>query len=135
MIIPILLIIAGIIGVAVSSYVFFINLTHREAVCLIGDKKCNAVISSKYGKTFGVDNSIGGLGYYTFIIALGIAELANFSLLTLPWVQVGKIILSSLAALFSLYLLYVMTFKLKTYCEWCLVSTAASISIFILILL
>ena len=99
--------------------------------CLIGGK-CADVISSKYGTTFGIKNEIIGMAYYVFLsiyILIGILFPGfgqNFVLVV--------IIVTIVAAIFSIYLLVVQTAILKTLCSWCLIAIAINLIIFSIII-
>ena len=95
--------------------------------CLIGGD-CGAVVGSKYGKSLGVKNEKIGMVYYVLV---GIYSLAG---IILPegakdfwtWAK----IVTGIATVFSLYLLYIQTIVLKNFCSWCLIAIAINLLIF-----
>jgi len=126
----------GVIGLVISIYIFSTKAQKKELVCMIGQEhSCNDVVTSKYGKTFGIDNTLGGIGYYGLVVIASITELANPSLFASNLAFWIKVIISGGAVAFSAWLVYVMGVKLKNWCQWCLVSAAASVGILIVVLL
>lgn len=120
------LIILSLIGFAVSYYIYYSKKYDKHLYCPIG-QDCDAVVRSKYGKTFGVENTIPGMLYYALIFAYGILLNRNvFISLHVYYFIVG---ISVASVLFSLYLVYVQKFILKQWCIYCIVSTIASIMI------
>lgn len=94
---------------------------------------CNTVVNSDYSKFFGVPVELFGMYYYLIIlfsyiiIAFLPSVLPVIFLLIISFVSIG-------AFLFSLYLICVQIFLLKTYCFWCLISAFISTAIFVLTL-
>jgi len=129
----VLLILLSIIGFFIAYHVH--NRVHRKKqklVCLRGEG-CNKVTTSKYAKTFGIENTILGMIYLTLIFAIGILQLIFPGILTLNYVFWGKILVSGGSALFSIYLVGIQAFVLKDWCEYCLASSAISIAIFLVV--
>ena len=84
--------------------------------------KCDMVIHSTYAKIGAVSNDILGILFYALVLIL---------LLFFP-AMVGLLhILVAIGFAFSLYLLSVQLFVLRTWCAWCLLSALASIGLFI----
>ena len=69
------LIFFSIIGFLVSVYILYSKKFNKPLYCPIGEN-CDEVVRSKYGKTFGVDNTIPGMAYFAmiFIYAMGLAS-------------------------------------------------------------
>jgi len=110
---------------ALGLYFSYCIATHKlqkkKLVCSIGHN-CDAVVNSKYGKTLGIDNALLGglyfLGMFVvqpFAFVLG-TRIFGVSLLLLV---IG---VSVFSALFSLYFIYIMKYKLHEWCDWCLYS-------------
>lgn len=112
----------GVAGLAVASYLAYVETQNVEAVCgPVGD--CNTVQQSSYARVFGVlpVGVLGAVGYVV-ILALwawrhlthsnGRAALAE---LTLLGVLTG-------ATLFSAYLTFLEPFVIGATCAWCLTS-------------
>ncbi|MBI4452105.1 vitamin K epoxide reductase family protein [Candidatus Woesearchaeota archaeon] len=122
------LIILSIIGFAVSFYIFYSKKYNKPLYCPIGEN-CDDVVRSKYGKTFGVENTIPGMGYYVLVSAYATGMLSNqnvFKGVVFYYLIVG---MTFGAVMFSAYLTYVQKFILKKWCYYCIVSSIASILI------
>ncbi len=123
----IILIILSFIGFAVTFYIFYSKKYNKPMYCPIG-KDCDAVVKSKYGETFGVENTIPGMLYYVIIFAYGLALNRNVFIPNIVYYLIVGISFGSL--LFSAYLTAVQAFVLKKWCEYCIISTLASLLIF-----
>ena len=116
-------------GFCVALYIYYTKKNKRELVCPLGSD-CNAVINSKYAKFLNIPLEYLGMLYYCIILIAYILLIftnnlfSNFSLL-------GLVMLSGLAFLFSLYLLFAQAFLIRQWCIWCLLSAMFSTIIFI----
>ena len=129
------LLIFSAVGFLVSSYVWYKHSFKKEKlVCTIGND-CAKVINSKYGKVFGIPYSIMGIFYFGFIFIVGLMYFFFPEFLTLNYVVWGKIIITGIAALFSIYSIFLQFFILKELCEYCLSLSALGIALFLVILL
>lgn len=99
--------------------------TGQKMFCLIGGD-CGAVVGSKYGRTLGIKNEKIGMAYY---ILLGVYFFINIYIPN-PINIIFMKIVTIIATIFSLYLLYVQTFLLKKFCSWCLIAIFINILIF-----
>ena len=129
----ILLLILGLIGLSISTYVIKKKSSKQPLVCHIG-KNCEKVIYGKYGKTFGIENTIGGLFYYGLITLTGILMFFIPKLFEIPLIYQAEIIISGIAVLFSIYLTYIQGAVLKQWCDYCITSAIVSLLIFLVIL-
>ena len=123
-----ILIIFGAIGFMVSAYILYSKKFDKPLYCPIGEN-CDNVVKSKYGKTFGIDNTIPGMGFYLLIIIYGIMLLLNRNLFKETVIHYVIVGISVGSVLFSLYLVYVQKFILKEWCIYCIVSAVSSILI------
>lgn len=116
-------------GIGVCLYILKQKSGGHPLVCPIGSS-CNDVIYSKYSKTFGLPNEVGGLLYYLLILFFYGSIFLRFGIS----VKIAVIVLlASLAAfMFSLYLVSIMAFVLRKWCVWCLTSATISTLIFII---
>lgn len=126
------LIILSLIGFSVSFYIFYSKKYNKQMYCLLG-QECDEVVRSKYGKTFGVENTIPGMIYFALIFIYGI--LLNRNLFIPNVVYYFIVGISFASVLFSLYLTYVQAFVLKKWCEYCIASSIASMLILVVILI
>lgn len=128
------IILLAILGFVISFLIWYTKINNKKLVCVIG-KDCNKVINSKYSKTFGINNEILGMLYYSLLIIISILILKSPFFSTINIVNLGRIIIAGFSALFSVYLTYVQIFKLKEYCEYCWAVNVINIIIFLVILL
>ena len=131
---PIYLIILSLIGFAVSFYIYYSKKYDKPLHCVIG-QDCDAVVKSKYGKTFGIENTIPGMLYHALIFAYGIAALSNRNLFKDNLIYYFVVIASIASVLFAVYLASVQAFVLKKWCEYCIVSSIASLLILLALIL
>ena len=131
---PVYLMILPFVGFAVSFYIFYSKKYNRKMHCVIG-QDCDAVVKSKYGKTFGMENTVPGMIYYVLIFIYGIAVLLNRNLFKANIIYYLVVIASIGSVLFAAYLTSVQAFVLKKWCEYCIVSSIASLLILLVLLL
>lgn len=105
--------IVSIIGLLLSIYAIYIEKQVAKqkgykAVCDISDKmNCGKVLTSKYGTTAGVSNSVAGVIFYIIIFLLSFYNITYV------------LYLAILSIIGSVYLAYFQYFKLKTLCLVC----------------
>lgn len=127
------LIILSLIGFLVSAYILYSKKFDKPLFCPIGGN-CDDVVKSKYGKTFGVENTIPGMAYYILIFVYALGLMSNRNLFKEVVIYYSAVGMSLVSVLFSLYLAYIQKFVLKKWCYYCIISTIASILIFILLI-
>ena len=130
----IFLIILSLIGFAVSFYIYHTKKYNKNLYCIIG-KDCDAVVKSKYGRTFGIENTIPGMLYYALVLVYGIVMLSNRNIFKDNIFYYFIVSASVASVLFSIYLTGVQAFVLKKWCEYCIVSTLASLLILYILIL
>lgn len=121
--------IAAIIGLVVSGYLAYVKVFEKPIYCTPGLGDCATVNSSPWSELWGIPIAIFGLLSYIavlFLVFVGpkIAFLTKYSAFFLLGI-------GTFGFLFSLYLLYIELFILKTICQWCLVSAICMTAIFI----
>lgn len=114
--------VAGLVNVA------FLHWQYRRFIkkgikmfCVIGGD-CGSVVSSYYGKTFGIKNEIYGFLYYLLVIVFSLGVKSLYTVV---------LIASLVATLFSVRLFYLQSRVLKKYCSWCLVAILINIALFL----
>ena len=132
--IPIYLIILSIVGFAVSFYIYHTKKHNKKLYCIIG-QDCDDVVKSKYGKTFGIENTVPGMLYFALVLAYGIAVLSNGNIFKGSLIYYFLVGASIASVLFSVYLICVQAFVLRKWCDYCIVSSIASVLILILLIL
>ena|SRR3989344_2126528 len=120
----------GICGFLVAKHIRNHKTKDTPLVCMVGFD-CHTVVHSDYSKFFGIPVEILGMTYYGLIFFSYLFFVFFFEVL--PGILTGfMIIVTHIALLFSLYLIYVQIFILKKGCSWCIVSAIISACIFIL---
>lgn len=126
------------IGIANALYLRWQTIQHervgRPMTCPF-DGRCEDVVLSPYGTTFGVKNEISGILYYiTLLAALLVyhffvpAFLQKFEAIA----RYGIFGITIFAVLFSTYLLYIQFGILKKRCSWCIFASLINYAIFAL---
>ncbi len=123
---------SAITGFCISAYIYFKKKPQstKPMVCPIGGH-CEDVVGSKYGKTFGIENTLLGMLYYLLIAVYMLTLLVNLNLPQADTVSLLIKLATTGSFLFSAYLISVMQFKLKMWCTWCIGSATCSTIIFI----
>lgn len=111
----------SIIGLGVSIYLTYVEVTHTRALCgPVGD--CNAIQSSPYAKLFGVlpIGLMGAIGYIAILITWLWRRFRTDSVSKVA----GPIMygMALFGTLFSIYLTYLELFVIHAVCIWCLTS-------------
>ncbi|MBI3036006.1 vitamin K epoxide reductase family protein [Candidatus Woesearchaeota archaeon] len=131
---PVYLMILSIAGFAVSFYIYRSKKYDKPLHCVIG-QDCDAVVKSRYGKTFGIENTIPGMAYYALIFAYGILLLYNRNIFKYGLIYYSIVGASIGSVLFAVYLTAVQAFVLRKWCEYCIVSSIASLLILIFLII
>jgi uncharacterized membrane protein len=90
---------------------------------------CEAVLSSAYAEIAGIPLALFGAAAY--FIAFSLAVLAAFGN-RLMWKLFG--VQTALMAFFSVYLIYVQKYEIREFCQFCLLSAATSVTLFLIAL-
>ena len=125
---PVAASVIALIGLADAAYLTVNHYTKEPVPCSIVEG-CETVLTSSYAELFGVP--IAAFGAAAYFAAFSLAILAAFGNRT-TWTLFG--IQSFLMAAVSLYLVYVQAFVIGTFCQFCLISAATSIGLFLVFL-
>lgn len=101
-----------IFGLATSILLAFKEkIENEKKIC---NKSCDPVLTSKYSKTFGVQNTYLGI---LFFVTLILFQIINF------WQEylITSILLIS-GSIHAIYLIYVQKIKIKHFCKYCMVT-------------
>jgi len=104
----------GILGAAISGYVWYKQVTPGAVACL--GTGCATVIRSRYGKLLGIPNGALGVVYFLSVSA---APLLSF---WLPNLRLFVLLATTIALVLYVYLAYLQVFVLRALCNWCLMS-------------
>lgn len=109
-----MILILATIGFCISLYSYFVeskmkaDATYKPA-CDINDRiSCSKVMQSQYANIFFMSNSIVGMAYYVTVALLAYLELHTLI-----------IVATTLGALASCVLAYLLYFKIKSLCIVC----------------
>ena len=125
--------ILAIIGFALAFHIWHTKTNKQQLYCIIGEN-CNKVIESEHAEHFGTENTVLGMAYYMFVATASLIVLLYPAVLAISFFATGFLIITGLAALFSVYLVGVQSFVIKHFCEYCLASTVIVIAIFVILL-
>ena len=128
------LIVLSVIGFAVSFYIFYTKKYNKQMYCPIGHD-CDSVVKSKYGKTFGIENTIPGMLYFVLTFFYGIILTLNQNIFKGGFIYYFIVGASVGSVLFSVYLTGVQAFVLRKWCDYCIASSIASLLILIVLIL
>jgi len=120
-----------VVGLAVSSYLTYVELTHVKAVCgPVGE--CNIVQSSPYARIVGIPVALLGTGFYMAVSLLWILrQPREWRLLALS--NIGLPALTLLGTLFSIYLTLLELLVIHAVCAWCLTSAIVTMALFLIV--
>lgn len=118
----------ALIGLVDSIYLTIHHLTGEQVPCSVTGG-CETVLTSYYAEIAGVP--LAAFGAAAYFLAFSLAILAAFGNRKM-WFAFGVQV--SLMAAFSLWLLYLQAFVLKAFCQFCLLSAATTLTLFILAL-
>ena len=123
----------SLVGIMVTYYLYYSKTHDKKIYCLICHD-CDEVVKSKYGKTFGIENTLFGILYYGLILVYGTAIFLNRNIFKENILYYFIVISSIVSVLFSIYLILVQAFALKKWCDYCIVSSIVSILILLVLL-
>jgi uncharacterized membrane protein len=111
----------SLVGLGVSIYLTYVEITHTRALCgPVGD--CNAVQSSSYAKLFGFlpVAILGAAGYIAILVAWLWRRLRRDTFANIAGTTMYGMAL--FGTLFTIYLTYLELFVIHAVCIWCLSS-------------
>lgn len=118
----------ALVGLADSVYLTVHHYTAEPVPCSIVEG-CETVLTSAYAEVAGIPvAAFGALGYF---LAFSLAILTVFGNRSM-WLLFG--VQSFIMAAVSVYLIYLQGFVIGAFCQFCLISAATSITLFILFL-
>lgn len=125
---PLLAAVIALIGLGDSIYLTIHHLTGEQVPCSVTGG-CETVLTSYYAEIAGVP--LAAFGVAAYFIAFSLAILAAFGNRKM-WILFS--IQVSLMAIFSLWLIYLQAFVIKAFCQFCLLSAATTLTLFIIAL-
>ena len=125
---PLLGVVVALIGLIDAIYLTIHHYTGEKVPCSVTGG-CEAVLSSSYAEIGGIPLAMFGAAAY--FVAFSLAILAAFGN-RLMWRLFG--LQAALMAFFSIYLLYVQKYEIREFCQYCLLSAATSVTLFVIAL-
>lgn len=128
---PLMAIVAGL-GILDTSYITYEKLTNQSSgICQGG---CSTVLNSPYAEVLGQPLALFGLGAYLVVLGLTVAPLlkpeGRQSLESTT--QLPLFIVTGSMAVFSGYLMYLLSSEIHAVCYFCIASAVFSSTLFIL---
>jgi len=117
-------------GFFLASFIRHKKAKHEKMVCPL-DANCDTVIYSRFSNFLGMPVEWMGIGYYT-LVAFAYAVIIIMPSFGTPGVMFAFIVITTMAMLFSIYLVAIQVFALRQWCSWCLGSAAISFCIFVI---
>lgn len=118
----------AILGIFICYKIYCKKSQPGPMVCPLG-ADCKKVLTSDFATFLGIKLEVAGAVYYSLLL-LGYASYIVFWPTCLQ-LQSGLLLLSAIGCLFSLYLIAVQAFFIKSWCTWCLFSALTTIAIFV----
>ena len=119
-------IIFGFLGFLDATYLTILHYKNAFPPCTVTGG-CETVLTSQYSVILGVPISLLGSLFYLLIIFFGLAVFLNKRK-----VFAHGLFLTAFSGLFvSAVLFFVQLFEIKSFCQYCLLSEAISLAIFI----
>jgi len=128
----ILIFVLSVAGICETSYLIRKRVASQHPVCFIG-QKCEAVLASKYSKTFFIHNDILGLLSYVSILVITTLLLLGF--LPAGLLMLGLEAILMVGSLMSLFFVFLQWKVIKAWCFWCMMSAFTFWSMGLILLL
>ena len=126
---PLLAAVVALIGLADAIYLTIHHYTGEKVPCSIVEG-CEQVLTSSYAEIAGVPLAIFGAAAYFIAFSLAIlAAFGNRRMWTVFGVQI------SLMLIFTMWLVYLQAFVIEAFCQFCLLSAATTLVLFIIYLI
>jgi uncharacterized membrane protein len=125
---PLAAAVLAVVGIADSVYLTVSHYTKTPVPCSIVEG-CETVLTSSYAELGGIP--IAAFGAAAYFVAFSVAILAAYGNRA-AWMLFG--VQAALMAAVSAYLIYLQGFVIGAFCQFCLVSAATSISLFLVFL-
>jgi uncharacterized membrane protein len=120
--------VVALIGLADATYLTVEHISGRTLQCN-PEWNCSTVLSSEYSKLFGYP--LSGFGAVAYFTVFSMAVLIAFDYKILKPVL---LVIVSLMALMSCWLIYLQAFVIKAFCPYCLLSAIVCFTLFALTL-
>lgn len=125
---PLAAALVALVGLGDAIYLTIQHYTGEKVPCSVTGG-CEAVLTSSYAEIGGIP--LAAFGAAAYFVAFSLAILAAFGN-RLTWKLFG--VQTALMAGFSLWLIYLQAFVILEYCQFCLLSAATSVTLFLIAL-
>lgn len=124
--IPLIAAVAALIGIADSVYLTIHHYAAEPVPCSI-ISGCEMVLTSQYAEMFGIPTAAYGIAAYltAFVLALLTAFVSR------SWWNLFGAVVTVMAG-FTAYFLYLQAFVIEAFCQFCLISAATTLTLFII---
>lgn len=122
------LVVLAFLGLVNASYISYKRTREQPMVCPINND-CEKVIESRWSRIFYIKNDTLGIIYFLILLIFSISLFLYSDYTNL--ISKGLFLINTLAFLFSLFLLYVQKYKIKSYCFYCLISALITFLVFL----
>ena len=118
----------SLVGLADSLYLTVEHVTGQTVRCTIVSG-CSEVLSSSYAVVAGIPLAAVGAAAYFTVFSMAILAIFGYRI-------AGKLLapLTAFMALVSLWLIYLQAFVIGAFCQFCLLSAAITITLFVIAL-
>lgn len=125
---PLAAAIVALVGLADAVYLTAQHYTGEKVPCSV-ISGCEQVLTSSYAEMFGIPTA--AFGAVAYFVAFSLAILAVYGNRRM-WTFYG--VLTAAMTIFTLWLIYLQAFVIKAFCQFCLISAASTLTLFILYL-
>ncbi|MFN0141100.1 MAG: vitamin K epoxide reductase family protein [Pyrinomonadaceae bacterium] len=126
---PIIAAIVAVVGLVDSIYLTIHHYTAEPVPCSIIEG-CEMVLTSAYATFAGIPIAVFG--------AMAYADALGFAVIWAMGKSIGRILFgvqSTIMAAVSIWLIYIQAAKINAFCQFCLLSAATSITLFVIFVL
>ncbi len=121
--------VVSLLGLIDSAYLTAKHFTGKNVPCNI-ITGCEQVLNSSYAEIFGIPTAAFGAVAYFLAFSLAILTFyGNFKM----WNIFGVLVV--VMTIFTVWLIYLQAFVIGAFCQFCLISAATTITLFIIYLI
>ncbi|HSK71488.1 MAG TPA: vitamin K epoxide reductase family protein [Pyrinomonadaceae bacterium] len=126
---PLLAALIALIGIGDAVYLTVNHYTKEQVPCSL-ITGCEQVLTSAYAEMFGIPLAL--FGAVAYFLAFSLAVLAAFGN-RLMWFLFG--LLTAFMLFYTIYLIYLQAYVIQAFCQFCLLSAATTLTLFIIALI
>lgn len=126
---PGLSLLLSMIGLGVASYLTYVHYQEEALVCTTGG--CETVQQSQYSTIGPIPIAILGVAFFAIMVVLASSRVLNVHWISEDQATLGAWGLALTASLYYAYLVYLELFVLDAICQWCMLTTIATVFILV----